>query len=206
MIAVIQNNYDYQLWLLESASNPRLVIFFRPALFENTHNDDHLYEPTCSMTGPSSASGPRQESEPDRPNGAGGLGLGQEPRANTAVELLVSLLHSSSHPHQRRQQQQQRAKTGSNTTTKSVDTDDADVGDIDEMSVLQRKVLYALSSALRGNVDVQVCIQYPSPSSIFVFHERTSPYHLSPIIMLSTPSMPWAGGSTDSQTNQQQHQ
>lgn len=38
----------------------------------------------------------------------------------------------------------------------SMDTDVVDTDDVDEMSVLQRKVLYALSSALRGNVDVQV--------------------------------------------------
>jgi len=65
------------------------------------------------------------------------------------VELLVSLLHSSSHAHRRQQQE---------GNTKSFDTDDADTGDVEQMSVLQRKVLYALSSALRGNVDVQVCI------------------------------------------------
>ena len=101
------------------------------------------------MTGSLFASG--QQNEPER---SGGFGLGQGPRANTAVELLVSLLHSSSHPHRR---QQQRGRTKS--------FDDADTGDVDEMSVLQRKVLYALSSALRGNVDVQVCITCPVLSS-----------------------------------------
>ena len=83
------------------------------------------------------------------------------------MELLVSLLHSSSHPH-RRQWQQQRARN-----SKSFDTDDADTGDDDEMSVLQRKVLYALSSALRGNVDVQVCIpSYRFTSTVILSHVR----------------------------------
>lgn len=102
---------------------------------------------------------------------SGGFGLRQGPRANTAVELLVSLLHSSSHPHRRQQQRQQQQGN-----TKSFDTDDADTGDVEQMSVLQRKVLYALSSALRGNVDVQVCM-YPLTSSYLYCvscpHERT---------------------------------
>ena len=98
------------------------------------------------MTVPSSASGQR----PGGPNESGG----QETRASTAVELLVSLLHSSSHP--RHDRQQQRARTKSSARMNSMDTDVVDTDDVDEMSVLQRKVLYALSSALRGNVDVQV--------------------------------------------------
>ena len=40
--AVVQNNYDYQLWLLESAGSLRLVIFIRLVFTENIHNDDNL--------------------------------------------------------------------------------------------------------------------------------------------------------------------
>ena len=67
------------------------------------------------------------------------------------------MLHTSSHPRR----QQQRGTRSVSTTTNSVDTDDVNIDDADEMGALQRKVLYALSSALRGNVDVQVAIALP---------------------------------------------
>jgi hypothetical protein len=146
IISAIKNSYDFQLWLLESDITHPTVL----TLKKNKDTGD------LNTDTPTEGDNEKNENIIDKTDILDSNPYNDAISKNmTGLQKLVSLLHVSTHYNENKARTNLEKKNGT-SKNKNKSTFSHENGNFDKsLDELQRKVLYAVSSGIRGNTDIQ---------------------------------------------------